>query len=85
MSKVTRKDGKGKPNQINFEGKSCLIGFDAHKASYAVAILDEEGQRLEFSTVAAQKKLCSSSFGVEFIWNTEATNRAMTMPLNGTI
>ncbi|MCL2459524.1 MAG: IS110 family transposase [Desulfobulbus sp.] len=57
ISKVTRKDGKGKRNQINFEGKSCLIGVDVHKASYAVAILDEEGQRLEFSTVARPRKL----------------------------
>jgi len=57
MGKISRKDGKGKRNQINFAGKACWIGVDVHKSSYAVAILDEEGQRLEFSTVAEPKKL----------------------------
>ena len=54
---ITRKNGKEKRNQINFGGKSCWIGVDVHKASYAVAFLSEEGQRHTFSTVAEPRKL----------------------------
>ena len=57
MRKITGKAGKEKGNQVSFEGKSCWIGVDVLKLTYAVAILDEEGQRLEFSTVAEPKKL----------------------------
>jgi transposase len=55
MSRVTKKDGNGK--RVDFDGKACWVGVDVHKSSYAVAILDEDGQRLEFSTRAEPKKL----------------------------
>jgi transposase len=54
MGKVTKKNGKGK--QLQFDGKACWVGVDVHKINYAVALLDEEGQRLEFSTPAEPKK-----------------------------
>lgn len=57
MKKITKKQGNEKRERINFIGKACWIGVDVHKLTYAVAILDEEGQRLEFSTVAEPKKL----------------------------
>jgi transposase len=57
MNTVAKKRGKEKLEQVNFDGKSCWIGVDVHKVSYAVAILDEDGQRLEFSTPAEPKKL----------------------------
>ncbi|MDR1657815.1 MAG: hypothetical protein LBT47_09730 [Deltaproteobacteria bacterium] len=54
---VAKKGGKGKRTQENFDGKACWIGVDVHKVNYAVAILDEDGQRLEFSTPAGPQKL----------------------------
>jgi transposase len=57
MSKVAKKHDKEKREQVNFAGKICWIGVDVHKVSYAVAILDENGQRLEFSTPAEPKNL----------------------------
>jgi hypothetical protein len=51
-----RDTGKSKQKQAVFEGKACRIGVDVHKVSYAAAILDEDGQRLEFSTPASPKK-----------------------------
>jgi transposase len=57
MRTITKKTEKVKNVDINFDGKTCWVGVDVHKASYAVAILDEDGQRLEFSTVADPKKL----------------------------
>jgi transposase len=57
MSKIAKSRGKEKREQVNFDGKACWIGVDVHKVNYAVAILDEEGQRLEFSTPAEPKKL----------------------------
>lgn len=46
-----------KREQVNFQDKACWIGVDVHKVSYAVAILDEDGQRLEFSTPAEPRRL----------------------------
>jgi len=57
MSKVAVRQGKEKRKVVNFEGKACLVGVDAHKVNYAVAILGEDGQGLEFSTPAEPKKL----------------------------
>jgi transposase len=57
MNKVSKRHGKEKHGQVNFEGKTCWVAVDVHKLTYAVAILDEDGQRLEFSTQAAPKKL----------------------------
>ena len=57
MSKVAKKQSKEKSGQVNFNGKACWVGVDIHKVNYAVAILDEDGQRLEFSTPAQPKKL----------------------------
>lgn len=57
MSKVAKRRSKEKREQANFDGKACWIGVDVHKVNYAVAILDEEGQRLEFTTHAEPKKL----------------------------
>jgi transposase len=57
MITVAKRSGKGKRAQVSFDGKICWIGVDVHKVSYAVAILDEDGQRLEFSTPAGPKKL----------------------------
>jgi transposase len=57
MSKVAKVRGKETREQLNFDGKACWIGVDVHKVNYAVAILDEEGQQLEFSTPAEPKKL----------------------------
>jgi transposase len=57
MSRIAKRRGEEKREQVNFDGKACWIGVDVHKINYAVAILDEEGQRLEFSTPAEPKKL----------------------------
>jgi transposase len=57
MSKIAKRQGKEKRGQVNFEGKACWVGVDVHKVNYAVAILDEDGQRLEFSTQANPQKL----------------------------
>ena len=57
MSSVAKRHGKEKREQCNFNGKACWVGVDVHKASYAVAVLDEDGQRLEFSTGAEPKNL----------------------------
>jgi hypothetical protein len=57
MSMVAKKRVHLKQNQIVFDGKACWVGVDAHKSSYAVAILDNDGQRLEFSAPAEPKKL----------------------------
>jgi transposase len=56
MSTIPKKSEKKKREQVNFEGKACWVGVDVHKLTYAVAILDEDGQRLEFSTPAEPKK-----------------------------
>ena len=56
MSNVAKRRGKEKREWVNFDGKACWVGVDVHKASYAVAILDEDGQRQEFSTPAEPKK-----------------------------
>jgi len=55
MSKAAKRHGKEKQGQVNFEGKACWIGVDVHKVNYAVAILDEDGQRMQFSTPAEPK------------------------------
>jgi transposase len=55
MGTIAKKGGNGK--QVDFDGKACWVGVDVHKSSYAVAILDEDGQRLEFSTRAEPKRL----------------------------
>ena len=57
MIKVAKKHGKEKRGQVNFNGKACWVGVDVHKVSYAVAILDEDGQQHVFSTSAEPKKL----------------------------
>ena len=57
MSKIANKHGKEKSGQVNFNGKACWVGVDVHKVNYAVAILDEDGQRHAFSTTAEPKKL----------------------------
>ena len=57
MSKVTSKSNKKQQSAISFDGKSCWVGVDTHKVNYAVAILDEDGQRVEFSTPADPKIL----------------------------
>lgn len=57
MNTVSKRRSKEKLGQTNFDGKSCWIGVDVHKVNYAVAILDEDGQRLEFSTPAEPQKL----------------------------
>jgi transposase len=57
MDTVTNRCRKGKQEQVDFDGKACWVGVDVHKSSYAVAILDEDGQRLEFSTPADPKRL----------------------------
>ena len=57
MVSVAKGHGKGKQKQVIFEGKSCWVGVDVHKLSYAVALLDTEGQRWEFSTPAEPTKL----------------------------
>lgn len=57
MTRVAKRCRKENREHVNFGGKACWIGVDVHKASYAVAILDEDGQRLEFSTGAEPKRL----------------------------
>jgi hypothetical protein len=52
--------GKGKQKQADFKGKVCRVGVDVHKAGYAAAIPDDDGQRLEFSTAREMSlpKMC---------------------------
>ena len=57
MEKVAKRGTKEKPGQINFEGKSCWVGVDVHKSTYAVAIIAEDGQSKVFITPAEPKKL----------------------------
>lgn len=57
MDSVSKRRGKEKRDRVNFAGKACWVGVDVHKVNYAVAILDEDGQRLEFSTPAQPKRL----------------------------
>jgi len=64
MSIVAKRQGKEKRRHVNFEGKACWVGIDVHKDSYAVAILDEDGQRQEFSTPAEPKKSIFLLFGI---------------------
>ena len=56
MSKIAKRHGKEKQGLVSFDGKACWIGVDVHKVNYAVAILDEDGQQLEFSTPAEPQK-----------------------------
>jgi transposase len=64
VSIVAKKQSKEKRGRVSFDGKACWVGVDVHKASYAVAVLDEEGQRLEFSTSAEPKKLLLQLLGM---------------------
>ena len=64
MSSVANRQCKEKCGHVNFEGKACWVGVDVHKVSYAVAILDEDGQRHEFSTSAVPKKLLLQLLGI---------------------
>lgn len=64
MSIVAKRQSKEKRGRVSFDGKACWVGVDVHKASYAVAILDEEGQRLGFSTPADPKKLLLQLLGM---------------------
>jgi transposase len=64
MSIVAKRQSKEKRGHVNFDGKACWVGVDVHKISYAVAILDEEGQRQEFSTPAEPKKLLLQLLGM---------------------
>jgi transposase len=64
MSFVAKRQNKEKRGHVNLEGKACWVGVDVHKASYAVAILDEDGQRLEFSTPAIPRKLLLQLLGM---------------------
>lgn len=57
MSNVSKRRSKEKMNKVSFDGKACWVGVDVHKINFAVAILDEDGQRLEFSYPAEPKKL----------------------------
>ena len=61
MSNVAVRQGKEKRKVVSFEGKACLVGVDAHKVNYAVAILGEDGQGLEFSTPAEPKNFYFNS------------------------
>ena len=64
MGIVAKRQSKEKRGHVNFGGKACWVGVDVHKASYAVAILDEDGQRQEFSTPAEPKKLLLQLLGM---------------------
>ena len=57
MNTIAKKSEKKKQAQANFAGRACWVAVDVHKMSYAVAILDEDGRRLEFSTSAEPKRL----------------------------
>jgi len=57
MNTIAKKREKKKLVQVDFTGKACWVGVDVHKLTYAVAILGEDGQRLEFTTAAGPKKL----------------------------
>jgi transposase len=57
VNSVSKRHGKEKRGQTCFDGRACWVGVDVHKLTYAVAILDEDGQRLEFTTSAEPKKL----------------------------
>ena len=57
MNKIAKRQSKEKWWQVSFDGRSCWVAVDVHKVNYAVALLAEDGQRLEFSTLADPKKL----------------------------
>lgn len=58
-----------KRRNVDVTGRRCYVGVDVHKATYYVALLSEEGLRLEFSTPADPHGLLSklNDLGVEII------------------
>ena len=48
-----------KRQNVQMSGRRCYIGVDVHKTTYYVALLSEEGLRLEFSTPADPHGLLS--------------------------
>jgi hypothetical protein len=67
LGTIAKKREQGKAQHADFDGKACWVGVDVHKSSYAVAIMDEDGQRLEFPTPAEPKKLLLQPF--QFVRN----------------
>lgn len=58
-----------KREKVDLSGSRCYVGVDVHKITYYVALLSEEGLRLEFSTPADPHGLLSklSEMGVEIL------------------
>lgn len=58
-----------KRQKVELAGSRCYVGVDVHKITYYVALLSEEGLRLEFSTPAAPHGLLSklNEIGVEVL------------------
>lgn len=53
-----------KRKNIEMSGRCCYVGVDVHKVTYYVALLSEEGLRLEFSTPADPYGLLSKLNGL---------------------
>ena len=58
-----------KKKKVELSGSRCYVGVDAHKVTYYVALLSEEGARLQFSTPADPHGLLSklNEMGVEVL------------------
>lgn len=64
MKKIAQKRQK-----VELFGSRCYVGVDVHKITYYVALLNEDGLRLEFSTPAEPHGLLSklSEMGLEIL------------------
>ena len=58
-----------KRKNVEMAGRRCYVGVDVHKTTYYVALLSEEGLRLEFSTPADPHGLLSklNDLGMEIL------------------
>lgn len=67
MKRIVQK--KKKVESVELSGSRCFVGVDVHKVTYYVALLSEDGNRLQFSTPAEPYGLLSklNEMGVAII------------------
>lgn len=58
-----------KLEKVDLKGQRCYVGVDVHKSTYYVALLSEDGLRLEFSTPADPRGLLAklNGLGIEIL------------------